>query len=222
MGELSPEYELSLRDSSKIDFNTEKFRAFPEWKRDKKDYKKFPARAKLSSAEAHLIYRTAHDLGPGNYADVGVFAGGSTACLGHGLKDGNHIGTIYAIDWFNTEPPNKKDEFYSDIRAESRLTEYFGKNLPEVQLRICKGNSFEVGRKLKVPLNFAFIDASHLYWSVKRDFLAYGRLIKPGGMIAFHDCDFWGVRKVISQLGPEWLFLKQIYSIKLFIKTCRR
>lgn len=36
-------------------------------------------------------------------------------------------------------------------------------------------------------LEFLFIDGDHTYEGVRADFLNYGPLVKPGGMIAFHD-----------------------------------
>jgi predicted O-methyltransferase YrrM len=37
------------------------------------------------------------------------------------------------------------------------------------------------------PLDVLFIDGSHHYEDVRRDFLSYRRLVRPGGLIAFHD-----------------------------------
>ena len=37
------------------------------------------------------------------------------------------------------------------------------------------------------PAGFLFIDADHAYESVKRDYEWYRPLVRPGGMIAFHD-----------------------------------
>lgn len=37
------------------------------------------------------------------------------------------------------------------------------------------------------PLDFLFIDGDHSYEGVRRDFLDYGPLVRPGGLIAFHD-----------------------------------
>ena len=37
------------------------------------------------------------------------------------------------------------------------------------------------------PLDFLFIDADHTYEGVKRDFEMYAPLVRPGGLIAFHD-----------------------------------
>lgn len=36
-------------------------------------------------------------------------------------------------------------------------------------------------------VDFAFIDGDHTYEGVKADFLNYGNLVRPGGVIAFHD-----------------------------------
>src|SRR4051794_31217464 len=37
------------------------------------------------------------------------------------------------------------------------------------------------------PLDFLLIDGDHTYDGVRRDFEDYGPLVRPGGMIAFHD-----------------------------------
>ena len=37
------------------------------------------------------------------------------------------------------------------------------------------------------PLDLLFIDGDHSYEGVKQDFLLYRNLVRPGGMIAFHD-----------------------------------
>ncbi len=39
-------------------------------------------------------------------------------------------------------------------------------------------------------LDFLFIDGDHSYEGVKRDFEMYGTLVKPKGLIAFHDIDY--------------------------------
>ena len=37
------------------------------------------------------------------------------------------------------------------------------------------------------PLDFLFIDGDHSYQGVRRDFLDYVPLVRPGGLVAFHD-----------------------------------
>jgi predicted O-methyltransferase YrrM len=39
----------------------------------------------------------------------------------------------------------------------------------------------------KQPIDMLFIDGDHTYEGVKRDFELYRPLLKPGGIIAFHD-----------------------------------
>ena len=37
------------------------------------------------------------------------------------------------------------------------------------------------------PLDFLFIDGDHAFKGVKSDFQLYSELVRPGGLIAFHD-----------------------------------
>ena len=39
----------------------------------------------------------------------------------------------------------------------------------------------------KKTIDFVFIDGDHTYEGVKSDFLNYGPLVRPGGIIGFHD-----------------------------------
>jgi predicted O-methyltransferase YrrM len=38
-----------------------------------------------------------------------------------------------------------------------------------------------------IPLDFLFIDGDHSYEGVRRDFLDYGPMVRPGGVVALHD-----------------------------------
>ena len=37
------------------------------------------------------------------------------------------------------------------------------------------------------PVDFLFIDGDHSYEGVSRDFALYSSLVRPGGLVAFHD-----------------------------------
>jgi predicted O-methyltransferase YrrM len=45
----------------------------------------------------------------------------------------------------------------------------------------------EVKRIFPSPIDFLFIDGDHSYEGVKRDFETYSPMVRPGGLIAFHD-----------------------------------
>jgi cephalosporin hydroxylase len=47
-----------------------------------------------------------------------------------------------------------------------------------------------------VLIDFLFIDGDHRYWGVKKDFQNYEPLVRPGGMIAFHDTNSRGIEGV--------------------------
>jgi cephalosporin hydroxylase len=62
-------------------------------------------------------------------------------------------------------------------------------------------------------LDLLFIDGDHRYEAVKADFEAYWRLVRPGGIIAFHDIgiklpDFgvWQLWQELKERFPHWQF----------------
>jgi cephalosporin hydroxylase len=71
-------------------------------------------------------------------------------------------------------------------------------------------------------LEFLFIDGDHSYEGVRRDYEMYGPLVKPNGLIAFHDIEFcpdvqrfWDEVKVGKQTQELLEGDKQRYGIGL-------
>jgi cephalosporin hydroxylase len=58
------------------------------------------------------------------------------------------------------------------------------------------------------PVDFMFIDGDHSYDGVKRDFEMYSPLVRPGGLVAFHDVVAVGAPGVIR----FWNELKQTHE----------
>jgi predicted O-methyltransferase YrrM len=68
------------------------------------------------------------------------------------------------------------------------------------------------------PVDFLFIDGDHTYEGVRQDYLDYRELVRPGGLIAFHDIvpcpsrpesvggvpDFW---RELEAEGGTWTFV---------------
>jgi cephalosporin hydroxylase len=48
-----------------------------------------------------------------------------------------------------------------------------------------------------------FIDGDHSYLGVMNDFIVYSALVRPGGLIGFHDCLLVGIGTGPGQLGSE-------------------
>lgn len=66
----------------------------------------------------------------------------------------------------------------------------------------------EIGKKLDgKPLDFVFLDGSHYYDDVLSDFETYSKMVRPGGIIGFHDvilegnetCDVYRLWKEIRE-----------------------
>lgn len=86
-----------------------------------------------------------------------------------------------------------------DLGAEPGITQFRG-NTHSVQARAW-ASELE-------PLDFLFIDAGHTRYDVMADYRDYSPLVRPGGLIAFHDAlprpgyPEVGVWEFMVQLGP--------------------
>ena len=67
-------------------------------------------------------------------------------------------------------------------------------------------------------IDFLFLDGDHSYDGIKMDFEMYGSLMRPGGLVAFHDIkpslpDNW------RQVGPFWESIKEKYYYTEFLSN---
>src|SRR5690606_4456414 len=103
---------------------------------------------------------------------------------------------------------------------------YFLKDQKHSKVSIILGDSHKITtlEKLKEALNgdlidFLFIDGDHRYDGVKSDFLMYKDLVKPGGLIGFHDIvatDYHHNMKCFVDV--LWNEIKVKYEYKEFIQ----
>jgi predicted O-methyltransferase YrrM len=75
-----------------------------------------------------------------------------------------------------------------------KLYRYLVKNRPNCQLTLLRRDSQQASTRDEVaallggqPIDFLFIDADHRYEGVRKDYQLYAPLVRPGGLIAFHD-----------------------------------
>lgn len=106
-----------------------------------------------------------------NAVELGAYSGAFSALLSH-LCTGVVVGV---------------DNAPQDLTAATRLA--------TSRLKFCTANSSSPGTATYVmeligePLDFLFIDAGHRYDEVKSDYDLWSKLVRPGGLIAFHDID---------------------------------
>lgn len=117
--------------------------------------------------------------------EIGSFKGKSTACLALGSPRSTRI---YAIDTFKG---NKKDFIEGKQFKGGSFYNEFEKNLKEIKhfykIKPLKGFSSDFGKSWEKPIDLLFIDGSHVYEDVKKDFLLFYPWVKRGGIIALHD-----------------------------------
>jgi hypothetical protein len=139
-----------------------------------------PIEGWLSDAEAKWLFKRALSLTDrANLVEIGSFKGRSTCCLAFGCRGTNK--RVYAIDSFDggpdLEPHDSFHEFCVNIE-DRQLSEYV---VPT------RGISWEIAKIWKKPIQFLFIDGSHIYEDVMADFAAFFPHVSRGGMMAFHD-----------------------------------
>jgi len=141
-----------------------------------------------------------------NIVEIGSFKGKSTACLSLGRKYKDI--KIYSIDTFEGNKKDfirgrqfKKRNFFNEYKNNLIRLGLFNNVIP------IKGYSQEVGKKWNKPIDLLFIDGSHLYEDVKKDFELFYPWVNPGGFVLFHDVhpEFVGVYKVWHKIAKRKL-----------------
>ncbi len=71
------------------------------------------------------------------------------------------------------------------------------------------------------PLDFLFIDGDHRYDGVRTDFDMYAPLVKPGGLIGFHDI-VPGAPNEVGGVPVFWQEIKKAYRTEEFVADWRQ
>lgn len=133
--------------------------------------------------EIEGLYRMVVDLEPRRVLEIGTAKGGTLYLWCQAATDD---ATIVSIDL----PSGKFGGGYDPPRAD--LYNAFAR--ADQKLHLLRGDSHKPETHETIrglfdgqPIDFAFIDGDHLYPGVKADFIEYGKMVRPGGLIAFHD-----------------------------------
>jgi predicted O-methyltransferase YrrM len=124
-----------------------------------------------------------HKLKPRRMLEVGTANGGTLFLLS---QVAHSEASIVSVDL----PGGKFGEGYAWWRVP--LYRRFARNKQTIHLLRGDSHSLEMLERVRKtlgnqPLDFAFIDGDHFYNGVKNDFEFYGRLVRQGGLVAFHD-----------------------------------
>lgn len=133
--------------------------------------------------------------------EVGSYLGRSTICLAQKAK------SVDCVDPFDgratPEPKPCREKFAENLRRHNQAH----------KITAHVGTFSDVAPHLWAGFDFIFIDGDHRYESVKADIENALRLLKPGGVLAFHDYDRpgdEGVTQAVDELigGGAKLFAR--------------
>lgn len=133
--------------------------------------------------EIQKLYEEVVALNPQVVMEIGTAKGGALYLW---LQAAHDHATVISIDLpggeFGGGYPSCRRPFYQSFKK------------PRQTLHLLQADSHHPSTLQKVkqqiktqPLDFLFIDGDHTYEGVKQDFEMYSPLVRPGGLIAFHD-----------------------------------
>ncbi|MFZ7124651.1 MAG: class I SAM-dependent methyltransferase [Desulfobacterales bacterium] len=133
--------------------------------------------------EIENLYRKVLNLRPKRVLEIGTARGGTLYLwIQAALSDATIISVDLPDGNFGGAYPEEKVPFYSAFARESQKLHLLRKDSHDIK------TVEEVKRLLNGKLlDFAFIDGDHTYEGVKKDFAHYAPLVRPGGIIGFHD-----------------------------------
>ena len=135
--------------------------------------------------EFSILLNLYKQLNPENILEIGSFYGGT---LWFWLNNSTRLDRVIAIDY----PISSNDGRYEQMIASKSLWSNWIKSditFIEIQGDSTQDATFQQTANIfpDKNLDFLFIDGGHDYQTVKSDFENYSKLVRPGGMIVFHD-----------------------------------
>lgn len=133
--------------------------------------------------EIEQLYKEVCRLTPQRVLEIGTARGGTLYLWTQAAAD---TATIVSVDL----PGGEFGGAYPPCRAP--FYQAFAKPHQKLHLLRCDSHdrlTLENVQRLfdNKPVDFAFIDGDHTYDGVLKDFRFYGPLVRPGGLIGFHD-----------------------------------
>ena len=150
----------------------------------------------LAEDEALRLYDLAGEacrLGP--CLEIGSYCGKSSVYLGCACRENGAI--FFSVDHHTGSEEQQPGQEYFDPELLDKETgkidtfRLFRKTIEDFDLQDTVvpiiGRSDIIGRAWKTPLGLVFVDGSHAYESVLKDYQVWADHVRSGGHLAFHD-----------------------------------
>lgn len=163
--------------------------------------------------QAADLYKSMVDRARGGsyFVEVGAWKGRSAAFMAVEIANSGKKIEFHVVDWFKGS--NEAEHRADPAVKEGRLREEFEANIQSVagMLKVHEMSSLAAAALFaNESLDFVFIDASHDYFSVRADILAWLPKVRTGGVLAGDDYGvFPGVDRAVKELlpghvNPKW------------------
>jgi predicted O-methyltransferase YrrM len=187
---------------------------------DKKNVEREAISSTISEAEAVILMRIVTDIKAEVTLETGLAFGASAVAIAHAKKGFPSSRKMhYAID------PNQND-FYEGAALVAIEQEKL-----EDQFKLLEGPSHMMMPELirdQEKLDFAFVDGWHTFDYTLLDFFLIDKILKPGGVIAFHDMQALSKQKVLRYILTHRQYTieknyavrgneSRLYSLKFFL-----
>jgi predicted O-methyltransferase YrrM len=165
-----------------------------------------------NSIEIESLYRLICDLEPHRVLEVGTARGGTLYLW---TQAAANDATLVSVDLpggdFGGAYPSCRIPFYQTFARA-------GQSLHLLRVDSHQPDTLsEVSRLFQNrQIDFAFLDGDHSYAGVKADFEMYGPLVRPGGIIAFHDI-LHREEEPDIRVDRLWRELRETYDTEEFI-----
>lgn len=198
------------RQTRRVAGQVAKVRDHPVWRKEAKPWGDWPFKALHKSIETHYLYRTPLHMGPGNYANLGVYHGASTYAMARGVE--SHGGHVHGVDIF------KRTISTPIVMGKEALDAEFKERGLDRFVTLHHASTQEAAKKLRdMRFKLIFIDADHAYKSVCEDIRDWSPLLEEGGLLSFHDTFMDRVQRAIAdELGDDWEMVDHVYTIKTY------
>jgi predicted O-methyltransferase YrrM len=159
---------------------------------DRNNEKRFATNSTISEAEALILMKAVTDSKASVTLETGVAFGASCVAICYAKKDfvaGKKI--HYGVD------PNQSTEY-----ANAAIVSLEKEKLQN-DFEILEGPSHLMLPRLikeNVKLDFAFVDGWHTFDYTLIDFFLIDKMLRPGGMVAFHDMHSLSKQKVLRYI----------------------
>jgi len=186
----------------------------------------------LSDAEALELYRLAKKLKGSRpvVVELGSWLGKSSYLLAKGVENkGNPL--VYCIDPFNSEAMSEQSLTQRRNILTKPLKQQFIDNMKQggvlEHIRILEGYSYDFAEEFEDDIDLLFVDASHEYDDVLRDFELWTKHLKSGGYLVLDDVyvtgdiKHEGPKKVVEKFilnNPKWEVIKLVDAMLIVKK----